>query len=377
MKLTCTQENLNKGLFIVGHLANKNINLPILNNVLLKAENSILKLATTNLEIGISCIVRGKIEKEGDFTIDSKLFSDYVNLLPKGNIDINLDENDYLKVSCENYKTKIKGMPASDFPVLPSLEKKNPFVCNVNDLRKAISQVIFAVSTNESRNELCGVLMDFNTYDAGFITMTATDSYRLAEKKIKLETGSEEKTTVIVPSKTLSEISRILSVYKDSVESPQSIEITISDNQIVFSYDNVELISRLIEGQYPDYKQIIPKEGKTKITVNSEQLTKSVKTNSLFSQSGIFDISLEFEPEEKIIKVSSTNISVGENVSSIEVDFDGIKNSIVVNYRYLLDGLQNTHSDDLLIELLDSNTPCVIKPKDDPDFLYIIMPIKQ
>ena len=181
MKLTCTQENLNKGLFIVGHLANKNINLPILNNVLLKAENSILKLATTNLEIGISCIVRGKIEKEGDFTIDSKLFSDYVNLLPKGNIDINLDENDYLKVSCENYKTKIKGMPASDFPVLPSLEKKNPFVCNVNDLRKAISQVIFAVSTNESRNELCGVLMDFNTYDAGFITMTATDSYRLAE----------------------------------------------------------------------------------------------------------------------------------------------------------------------------------------------------
>ena len=177
-----------------------------------------------------------------------------------------------------------------------------------------------------------------------------------------------------MPSKTLSEISRILSVYKDSVESPQSIEITISDNQIVFSYDNVELISRLIEGQYPDYKQIIPK---TKITVNSEQLTKSVKTNSLFSQSGIFDISLEFEPEEKIIKVSSTNISVGENVSSIEVDFDGIKNSIVVNYRYLLDGLQNTHSDDLLIELLDSNTPCVIKPKDDPDFLYIIMPIKQ
>lgn len=376
MKFTCTQENLNKGLFVVGHLANKNVNLPILNNVLLKAEQGILKLSTTNLEIGINCIVRGKIEKEGEFTIDSKLFSDYVNLLPKGNVEIDLADNEMLKVDCENYNTKIKGLAAADFPVIPQVEKKDPIVCNVNDFRTAIAQVIFAVSTNESRNELTGVLIDFNTFEPGKITLTATDSYRLAEKRIKHSVGQEEQTTVIVPAKTLSEVNRILSVYKDAIEAPENIEISLADNQIVFSYDNVELISRLIEGQYPDYKQIIPKDTKSKALVHNAALTKAVKTNSLFSQSGIFDINMSLSKQDGL-KVSSTNAQVGENESKIDVEFEGDDNSIVVNYRYLLDGLQNINSDELSVELIDSNTPCILKSKEDEGYLYIIMPIKQ
>lgn len=372
MKITCTQENLNQGLNITGHLVNKSVNLPILNNLLIEAKEGQIKLLSTNLEIGISTLIRGKIEQQGVFTVDSKLLADYVSLLPKDNVEMELVKDDFLNVKCKNNNTRIKGIPADDFPVIPEIEKKDPFVVSIKELKMAISQVLFAVSNNDTRPEISGVLMAFGDNK---LILVGTDSYRLAEKKISAS-GSSKQMQVIVPLKTLQELLRILSAMKEDSEL-ENLDIYISDNQILFVIDGIEMISRLVEGNYPDYKQIIPTDAKTKTEVNTNEFVKIIKTTALFSKVGIFDIKLEFLPENKSIVVSSNNIQVGESVSELEVGFSGEKNNTTLNYRFLLDGLSNIGSSEITLDVIDNNVPCVMKPKGDDSYLYIIMPIKQ
>lgn len=375
MKLTCLQENLNFGLQSTGHLVNKNINLPILNNVLIEAKEGGLKLSSTNLEIGISCQVRCKVEDGGSFTVDAKLLSDYVNLLPNDQININLEKDDFLKISCRNSNTKMKGIAADDFPVIPEIEKNNPFKIKIKDFKKALSQVIFAVSVSETRPEISGVLMSFNKFEKGKLFMVGTDSYRLTEKNIPILGSSEEK-EVIVPVKTLQEVLRILSNLKDQSNAVEEMEVYLSDNQILFVCDSVELISRLIEGQFPDYKQIIPTETKTKVTIATSELTKAIKTVALFSKTGIFDINLLFEPAKGLI-MQATNAQVGESKAELEVAFEGTFNETTLNYRYLLDGLSNITADEVELSLVDNNIPFIMKPKGDDSYTYIVMPIRQ
>ncbi|OGF33438.1 DNA polymerase III subunit beta [Candidatus Falkowbacteria bacterium RIFOXYC2_FULL_36_12] len=375
MKVTCTKENLNQGLMVTGHLANKNVNLPILNNILLEAKNETLKLSTTNLEIGISAVVRGKIDQEGVFTVDSKLLADYVSLLPNDNVDIELLKDDFLNIKCKNNNTRIKGIVSEDFPVIPEIEKNNPIKINIKDLKNAISQVIFSVSNNETRPEISGVFMNFNG-QPGNLTLVGTDSYRLAEKTLKIESNGEQK-AVIAPVKTLQEVLRILGLIKDGAESAETMDIYLSENQILFSINGIEIISRLVEGNYPDYKQIIPVESKTNAIVSTSELVKVIKTTALFSKIGIFDINLEFLPANNSIVISSNNIQVGESVSEVESVMTGEKNNTTLNYRFILDGLNSVDASEVEISLIDNNIPCLIRPKDDKSYLYIIMPIKQ
>jgi len=374
MKITCVQENLNLGLQIAGYLTNKKINLPILNNVLIEAKEGGVKLSSTNLEIGISCKVRCKTEQEGVFTVDARLLSDYVNLLPNEQVNIELEKDDFLKVSCKNYQTKMKGIPADDFPVIPHIEKEKPFKVKVKDFKKAISQVVFAVASSENRQELSGVFLSFNKIEKNKLIMVGTDSYRLAEKTIDLTDNNDEK-EVIVPTKALQEVLRILNNIKESPDA-DDIEIYLSDNQILFTCDSVELISRLVEGQYPDYKQIIPKETKTSVIASTNELVKNIKTVALFSKTGIFDINLIFDSKKGLV-MKTTNIQLGESVSELDVEFTGADNETILNYRYLLDGLSNVDSDEVEVGLVDSNIPCLIRPKEKKDYLYIVMPIKQ
>lgn len=374
MKITCIQENLNFGLQTTGHLVNKNVNLPILNNVLLEAKEGLLKLSSTNLEIGISNSVRCKVDQEGSFTVDARLLSDYVNLLSKDQIKIELKEDDFLQVSCGNSKTKIKGMVSDDFPVIPKIDKEKPYSVKTADFKNALSQVIFAVSTSETRPEISGVLMCFNK-QKNKLVIVGTDSYRLTEKTLNLDKNQEEK-DVIVPIKTLQELLRILNNLKEYSNQIEEINIYLSENQILFTCDNIELISRLIEGQYPDYKQIIPKDFKTKITVSAIELAKIIKTVSLFSKNGIFDINLLFDPAQGLV-AKSTNAQIGESTSVLEVEYEGEINETVLNYRYLLDGINNIGADEIEFSLIDNNIPCVMRPKGKDDYLYIIMPIKQ
>ncbi|MFA5188195.1 MAG: DNA polymerase III subunit beta [Patescibacteria group bacterium] len=388
MKISCTQENLNQGLNIVSHIASKNTSLPILSNVLIKAEKGVLSFITTNLEMGINCLVRGKIEQDGSYTVSSKLFSDYINLLPNQKIEIEL-KDDFLQIKSADQDTKIKGNGSEEFPLIPQVEKKNPFSCKISDLLKALSQVLFAVSVSETRPEISGVYFNFSD---NFLTLTATDSYRLAEKKIRLKEKVKADKEVIIPARTIAELFRILSGYSAGQEmsgeetaASDQLQIYFEDNQVLFEFDSVELISRIIEGQYPNYKQIIPASHKTRAVVSIAEFIKAAKTAALFSRTGIYDINLEFKAGKLI--VSSTNSQLGENQTKIETKVEGEDNKIVVNFRYLLDGLQNSDSSDIIFEMTDNNNPCVLRPAESlnekkeaiasEDYLYIIMPIKQ
>jgi len=375
LKIFSLQENLKQGLALVGHISGKNVNLPILNNVLIKAEEGKIKLITTNLEVGIISVVRGKIEREGLFTVNSKIISDCINLLPNKKIGLEQSENDLL-VDCENYQAKARGQSAEEFPLIPEVDRKNYFSAEAEDVKKAISQVIFATATSETRLELSGVLFVFSSDS---LTMVATDSYRLAEKKIKIKSNSEEDKKIIVPAKTLQELLRILSInLGDEVEEKNSeIKFYISENQILFTYGSTELVSRLIEGQYPDYQQIIPNNSKTRISINQQELVRAVKMASLFSKTGINDVNLDFPAGKNQVIISSVSGQTGENITNLEAKVSGDDNSIVVNYRYLLEGLNNIEKEIVKIEIIDSNTPCIIKPEQDDSYLYIIMPIKQ
>jgi len=376
MKISCTQENLNQGLMVVSHIAYKNSNLPILSNILIKVEDKLVTLSTTNLEIGITINIRGKVEKEGEYSVDAKLFSDYVSLLSKDRVDLEL-EDDNLKIICNKQKTKIKGQYSIEFPLIPKIKKNNPYLVSVKDFKQAISEVIFAVSNSEARPEISGVFMGLSQNN---IILTATDSYRLAEKTIKLtDNKNQEEKKIIVPVKTLSEISRILGIFKDNIllDNLENMEIYILDNQIMFSYNNIDLVSRLIEGQYPDYIQIIPTTYKTLVKTDVNNLIKIVKTSSLFTKNGINDVKMELNVHNKEITITSSSSQTGENISKIEAEITGEDNNMVLNFRYLLDGLQNINTSNVIFEINNNNSPGVLKPDGESDYIYIIMPIKQ
>lgn len=375
MKLISVQENLKKGLSIVSHGTGKNINLPILNNILIKAHKNSVELISTNLEIGIIHKLRGKVEEEGEFTVDAKIITDYVNLLPSENVEIeSVDEE--LRIECENYKTKIRGESAKEFPLIPTVDQSNYYSCSVADLKKALNSVVFAVSNSENRIELSGVFFDFND---GRLIMVATDSYRLAERYVNVKaSGDFIDQKLIVPARTVQELLRILSNYNSedlAFEQNGEVHISISDNQILFTIDSVDLVSRLINGQYPDYKQIIPDKSKTEVVANKSELLRAVKAAAIFSKIGINDINLEFKNNKIIISASSGQS--GESRVDMEAEITGIDNEVAINFRYLIDGLNNIDSDRVKMKMVSGNTPCILTSEKEDSYLYVVMPIRQ
>jgi len=377
MKFSILKENLNSALFIVSHITGKNINLPILNNVMIEAGDGNIKLISTNLEMGIIHSMRGKIEKGGSFTVDSKVITDYVALLPNKRVDVEKKETS-LTVECENYKTKIKGQSADEYPLIPSVDKNNYYSAGIDEFKRALTQVVFAVSTSETRLELSGVFFGFRGHK---LTLAATDSYRLSEKEVNLKTGAANgEQNIIIPARTLLELIRILSGLKENGDvagDDEEIKFYISDNQILFTIKSTELISRLIEGQYPDYKQIIPTSAKTTALVNRAELIRAIKASSLFSKTSINDVNLDFPKGKNQLVISSASDQTGESVINLEADSRGEDNGVVINYRYFLDGLNNLDGENVKIEIIDNNTPCLLRPEKEKDYLYIIMPIKQ
>ncbi len=375
MKFSCTQENLNQILNIVSHIASKNNNLPILSNILIKTENKNINISATNLEVGITSLLRGKVDVDGEILVDAKLLSNYISLLDKDRVDFELIGDD-LKIECKKQKTKIKTQNTLDFPLIPKIEKSNPCVVSASKFKNAVYNIAFAVSNSDIRPEISGVFMSFLEKE---LVMVATDSYRLAEKKIDyLDNKNSQNHQIIVPVKTIQEVSRIISGFKGDVElvGDDNLEIYIEENQIIFNYNGVELVSRLIDGQYPDYNQIIPTNFNTKIKVNTLDLIKAVKASSLFAKSGVFDIKMIFS-ESNNLAISASSNQVGENNSSIDIEKNGPDGEITINYKYILDGLQNIQSEFVVIEIIDPNTPIIIKPEDINDYLYLIMPIRQ
>lgn len=368
MKVICTQDNLVKGLNIVSHIAGKNISLPILNNVLLKTDKGIFTLISTNLDIGIKTLIRGKIEESGELTVNAKLFNDYINLLDSGSIELNKQENNLI-VKTDEQESIIHGQEADDYPILPEVGEIKYLEINPKDFKEALSQVIFSASYDEVRPELSGVLFQFNE---GEIIMAATDSYRLAEKKIKVNNINKLiNINKIIPLRVLQEISRILD------DNEKKIMIGFNENQVVFKFNETTIISRLIEGNYPDYKEIIPEANKTKVLINRLELIKAVKTASLFSKTGINDVFLEFNSGAGNLVISAVNTQLGKNKSVVKAEVEGENNSVLFNFKYLTDGLQNINGKKVRLELNSADMPVILKPEEDQNYLYLIMPIRK
>lgn len=367
------------GLSMINHITGKNISLPILNNVLIKTENKNIRFSTTNLEIGITSLIRGKVEKEGEFTVDAKLISDYVNFLPKEKVDLELKDQK-LDIRCENFNTILNGQEANEFPLIPKIDKKNNFSVKISDFKEAIQQTNFSVSSSETRPEISGVYLKAS---GSKLIVAATDSYRLAEKVVTLAKAVDADYEAIIPSRTLQELSRILANFqskKEADENPvENLEIYFSENQILFSLNEVEIISRVIEGQFPDYQQIIPGSHNTRLTLSTANLAQATKAASLFTKSGINDISMMIEAGK--LTIFSQNVQAGENTIKVEADIEGGDNKIILNHRYLLDGINVLNSDEMILDITDNNTPCLLYPKNQssekPDYRYLIMPIRQ
>lgn len=375
MHIICTQENISKGINIVEKIVGRNTTLPVLNNILLKTEKGGIKLSSTNLEIGINCWVRAQVKEKGGITIPAKTVSNFINSLPKENLTLKTTEN-RLDISCKEFKAEIKGMKEKDFPLIPKVKQEPILTIEAYDLKQACSQVISAVAVTESRPEITGVLFDI--LPSGF-TLVSTDTYRLATKIIKKKISIKEGISVIVPSMTVQELIRIFS----EKEKEEKIEITLDKNQILFTSESttqpiiaIHLLSRLIEGKYPSYKEIIPENFETVLKFSRAELIEKIKVISPFS-SKVNDIKLEIENEE-LVKISAISPEVGLSTATIKTKIpkNPSLSEVIFNYRYLLDGLENISGEKVELLLNTKDSPAALKPEGEDDFLYLIMPIK-
>jgi DNA polymerase-3 subunit beta len=313
----------------------------------------------------------------GDFTVDAKIITDYINLLPTDKVDCEQVEGE-LKISCQNYKTKINIQEAQDFPLIPVINKDKYYSVNLDVFKNAISQIIFAVANNDTRPELSGVLFVFGRDQ---LILTGTDSYRLAEKKIQIKSNLEESDNkIIVPARTLQELNRIFSGLKEveQLDDNGEVRICLSESQILFVFGATEVVSRLINGNYPDYQQIIPTSHKTSVLMAKNELLRAIKTSAIFSKAGINDVAMEFNALDGKVTISSASSQVGENSVELQATIEGDNNEININYRYLLDGLSNiNHGDMVRFDIINANTPGVLRAEKDDSYLYVVMPIRQ
>lgn len=367
MKFTCTQENLNWGLSVVSRTASKNVALPILNNVLIVAEANGLKLITTNLELGVSVAVRGKIEQPGRYTVPSRLLTDFVSYLKNEKVTLELTDGGLL-VTSGHSRTTIKGLPADDFPVLPTIEGGTKTSLPSLELQRCLEGVIFAAANDESRPEISGVYVKINDRA---LTVAATDSYRLAERSTQTLVAAPQPQELILPARAAHELLRLISAGQPE------LQLQATEAQARFQLGEIELVSRLIDGRYPEYGQIIPREWQTKIICDREALINNIRAASLFCKPGINDLTLRADPTKKQLQLQAANTQLGEHEASLEAKIEGGEASIVFNYRYLLEGLQSLSGDSAELDLTDAQAPGVLRPGGKTDALYLLMPIRQ
>ncbi|MFA7171464.1 MAG: DNA polymerase III subunit beta [Candidatus Paceibacterota bacterium] len=377
MKIICTQENLNKALSIVGKVVNKNTTLPILNNVLLKTDKKGLQLSSTNLEIAVNYWIGGKTEEDGEITVPTKLFANFISNLPNGNVEIKTRE-DMVNIKCNGYKINIKGVDAREYPLSPKIDAV-PFLKIKSEIfKRALSQVIPAISVSESRMEITGVLLDLSEIKKNKIVLVSTDSYRLAEKTLKVspENVSQEALevlgdlkSVIIPRSTVQELVR------DLGEGDEMLDVVISENQIVFTFGSANILSRLIEGRYPDYRQIVPEKFMANAIINVKDISNAVRISGFFSASSNNSVKFLLGSDNKV-EISSEASEIGNNNAKIEAKITGKDLEVVYNYKYLMDGLNSIIGDEVVLDANDENAPSVIKSVKDDSFIYIIMPIR-
>ena len=362
MKLAVTQENLNRALGIVGRVAQAKTSLPVLNNILLRAENNQLLLAATNLEIAITEYIGAKVQQEGSITIPARLLSDYIANLPKGTVTLDLDKHK-LHIATDNYRSTVNGMPADEFPARPTIDDPIVLKIDAGDIIKAITQTVLTASHDETRPILTGGYI--HSHD-GALFMAATDGYRLSEKKV---VSVKEELTAVVPVQTLQDVARVLPDDCDEVE------VLLGAEQIRFRMNDIEITSRLIEGTFPDYRQLIPASTDITFTAGKDDLMRISKIASLFARESGGSITIKADSLAGTVSVHSLASQVGENTSEIQTKPSG-DGQVTLNSRYLIEALGVIDEPQITFGFSGKLAPCVVRASNNSGYTHIIMPLK-
>jgi|HigsolmetaAR202D_1030399.scaffolds.fasta_scaffold00025_65 DNA polymerase III, beta subunit len=374
MRLSCLQENLKKGLATVSHAVAGKSTLPVLSNVLLATDRGRLKLAATNLEVGITCWIGAKVEEEGAVTVPAKLLSDVIGSLPNDRVTLALDPRTVTaQVTCARFNSNIKGIEAEEFPAIPTISDQEPTVTLAPDvLRETIDQVAFAAASDDSRPVLAGVLIRLKGEEA---TFAATDGFRLAKRTITLAEPVENPQEFIVPARTLSELSRILGDTEGNVE----ITVTPSGGQVLFHTENTDLVSRLIDGKFPDFERIIPTTYATRSVFDTQEMIKAVKLASFFANASQSTVKCSLEPGGEIgpgkLIISANAAEVGDNTGELDGMVQGEGGPIALNVRYLQDALAAIKTPQVAFETQTPRSPGVFKPVGQDGYVHLVMPM--
>jgi DNA polymerase III subunit beta len=371
MKLSCLQENLSKGLGIVSRAVATRSTLPITQNVLIATDQSRLKLAATNLEIAISCWLGAKIEEEGAITIPARLLTEFVNSLPNDKIEVTLNQKT-LQLKCARFEARINGLDAQDFPPIPQVADGVATKIDVQALRDGINKVTFAAATEESRPVLTGVQLEF---DGEKLAMAAADGFRLAVHNTSLLSAVKNKAAIIVPSRALNELGRFLTDQEEPVE----ITVNQQKSQILFKLKNIEMVSQLIQGAFPNYSQLIPQSYVTRAVADVAEFLRAIKMASIFARDGSGIVRLVVSPGVELtpgkMNISARAEEVGDNVGEIDALVDGEAAKIAFNAKYLSDVLSVLGEKQVALETTTSSSPGVLRPVGSDNYLHVVMPM--
>src|SRR3990170_3659783 len=373
MKVSCLQENFNRGLGTVGRAVATRTTLPITSHVLLATDGGRLKLAATNLEIALSCWIGAQVEEEGSITIPARLLLDFVSSLPAEKIEMTLAARSrQLRLVCARNEASIGGMDADDFPPIPSVSGGASIKLDAGALRHAIGQVVFAAATDDSRPVLTGVhvLVEDDQF-----TLAAADGFRLSVHKLTLQEKVAERTEVIVPARALGELNRLLADEQEAVE----MTLNAARTQVLFKLTNSELVSQLIQGTFPDYSRLIPQAYGSRAVVDAAEFLRETRIAAIFARDGSGIVRLQFAPGEGKapghMAISARAEEVGDNRGEIDAQVEGDEAKIAFNGRYLQDVLSVMDGGRVVLEVTTPSQQGVIRPLDDHNFVHVIMPM--
>ena len=378
MKFSILQAKLKQALNAIEKIALKTPSLPILSNVLLEAEENCLKLSATNLETGINFWLRAKVEKQGKIAIPAHVFSSFINFLPPGPINFE-EKQGHLHIQCGKANTKINSVNVEDFPIIPQVEKSSKVSIKSFPLYQGLSQIVNIASLSNIKPEISGIFWNF---EKKHLTMTATDSFRLGEKKIELEEVDSN-----LPSSSFILLRQSASLLTSIFgEKDTNLDIYISPNLVMFEsltqdeeYPKVQFVSKLIEGDYPQYQEIIPSSFKTEVIIDKKEFLLQLKRASIFA-SRINEVNIILEPQKGEISILCQNPELGEYSSSFSGDVNGEKCDISFNYKFLLDGLLNINGEKIFFGISKSKEqeqgPALLRAIKDKTYLYVVMPIQ-
>jgi DNA polymerase-3 subunit beta len=368
MRVTCRPSVLSQALQVVSRAISSRTTLPILNNILIETTSEGLALSATNLEIGIRKMVPAEVAMEGSTTAPARLLTDFVGTLPDQDLEMSLDvATQSLALRCGRFDTHIKCIEAEEFPPGPRPDEGDRLEVQLDELVKAVEQTQMAASTDEARPVLTGVLVQVQ---GGNLTMAATDGHRLAVRKLSVEGAGDLEASLIVPARALAELSRVLKGEGGRVE----LIISKARNQIFFKAGNSELTSRLIDGKYPNYSQVIPSKSSTKVKVPTAELTQTVRAVSLFARDSANVIRVK--ATSGAVVLSATTNEVGDSKAEMSADVEGSEIQIAFNARYVLDALGVIGEDEVELLFDGPLSPGLLRPPGKEHYLYVIMPVR-